>query len=415
MARIQFHNVTKTYCDRRASVTAVDGLDLEVPDGELLTIVGPSGCGKTTTLRLLAGLEELTAGDIWIGDRVVNRVAPRDRDVAMVFQNYALYPHLSVYDNLAFGLRMRGTSKAEIESSVTRTAQRLSIDSLLHRRPGSLSGGEQQRVALARAIVRRPNVFLFDEPLSNLDVSLRLQMRCEIKTLQRELGITTIHVTHDQEEAMILGHRVAVMKDGKLQQCAPPMEIYEHPANRFVAGFIGSPPMNFLRGRLRSNGPTLCFESALGLLPLPPSQHRPRRPASSDHDAEVLLGIRPERIHIDGGARTAGANGLLVDARRPGSGASEAVSDASGPVASGLGSSRDTSNDARSLWFATQALVILIELLGDRCHVHLKLSTGETLVAKSAAQPEIATGDHVTARLDLAHAHCFDDANAASS
>lgn len=367
MGRVEFQGVTKCYPDRRSTVTAVDRLDLSIRDGELLAIVGPSGCGKTTTLRLVAGLEEVSGGDIRIGERVVNRVPPKDRDVAMVFQNYALYPHMSVYDNMTFGLKMRATPKADIQRKVTETARRLSIEPLLHRKPGALSGGEQQRVALARAIVRRPNVFLFDEPLSNLDVSLRLQMRSEIKTLHRELGITTIHVTHDQEEAMILGDRIAVMRGGKLQQCAPPMEVYEQPANLFVAGFIGSPPMNFLRGRLRAEGAEWVFEGTIGCVPLPRSSvPEAQRRVLDRADGEVILGTRPEQIATvhDGSSST-------------------------GP------------------FFPIRAHVTLIEPLGDRLHVHLSLPSGETLVAKTSAHARFAVNEIVEFRLDLSRAHVF--------
>ncbi len=251
MAEVTFEKVKKIYPD---GTLAVKELSLEIADGELMVFVGPSGCGKTTALRMVAGLEQISAGDIRIGDEVVNALAPRDRDVAMVFQNYALYPHKSVYDNLAFPLKLRKLGSAQIEESVHRIARLLELEEHLKRRPRQLSGGQRQRVAMGRAIVREPRVFLMDEPLSNLDAKLRTQMRGEISLLHRELAITTIFVTHDQVEAMTLGQRVAVMRKGELQQVASPQELYDHPANIFVAGFIGSPATNFFEGRLEENG-----------------------------------------------------------------------------------------------------------------------------------------------------------------
>ena len=242
MAPITFEDVTKRF----DQTTAVDDLSIDVPDGEFLVLVGPSGCGKTTALRMLAGLEEITSGRILIGDRVVNNIAPGARDVAMVFQSYALYPHMTVYDNLAFSLKNFGVHKAEIERRVTQTASVLELGELLKRKPRQLSGGQRQRVALGRAIIREPKAFLMDEPLSNLDAALRVQTRAEILRLQDRLGTTTIYVTHDQVEAMTMGDRIAVMNKGKLQQLGTPEELYEHPANTFVARFIGSPAMNML-------------------------------------------------------------------------------------------------------------------------------------------------------------------------
>ena len=241
MAQVVIRNANKKY----GEVHAVKDVNLQIRDKEFVVFVGPSGCGKTTTLRMVAGLEAITSGDILIGDRVVNDLPPMDRDIAMVFQNYALYPHMSVYDNMAFGLKMRKFDKAEIGKRVQRAAEILDIDELLDRKPRQLSGGQRQRVALGRAIVRDPKVFLFDEPLSNLDAKLRVQMRVELKKLHERLGTTAIYVTHDQVEAMTLGDRVVVMKDGWVQQVGEPLELYNTPANKFVAGFIGSPAMNF--------------------------------------------------------------------------------------------------------------------------------------------------------------------------
>src|SRR5438477_9607402 len=241
MAKVQLRDVSKSY----AGSEVIHGIDAEVADGEFIVIVGPSGCGKSTLLRMVAGLEEITSGEIVIGDRVVNKLEPKDRDIAMVFQNYALYPHMTVYDNMAFGLKMRKFPKPEIEKRVQDAADILGIRELLKRKPRQLSGGQRQRVAVGRAIVRHPQVFLFDEPLSNLDAKLRVQMRVELKRLHDRLETTAIYVTHDQVEAMTLGDRVVVMKDGWIQQVGEPLELYGKPTNRFVAGFIGSPAMNF--------------------------------------------------------------------------------------------------------------------------------------------------------------------------
>src|SRR5919201_1316785 len=243
MAEIVLEGVTKLFDD---GTVAVSDLNLSVEDGGLMVLVGPSGCGKTTALRMVAGLEEITQGDVRIGDRVVNEVAPKDRDIAMVFQNYALYPHLSVFENMAFGLRLRHLKRPDIRSRVEGTAKTLALFELLTRKPGQLSGGQRQRVAMGRAIVREPEAFLMDEPLSNLDAKLRVQMRSEISRLQRDVGVTTIYVTHDQVEAMTMGDRVAVRRSGVLQQIDPPSRLYRRPANVFVAGFIGSPAMNMV-------------------------------------------------------------------------------------------------------------------------------------------------------------------------
>src|SRR4051794_39356576 len=252
MARIEYDSVTKVYDD---GTKAVEDLDLPIEDGELMVLVGPSGCGKTTALRMLAGLEEISDGEIRIGDRVVNDLTPKDRDIAMVFQSYALYPHMSVYDNLAFGLKLRKTPKREIDERVKRAAKILEIEEFLKRKPRALSGGQRQRVARGRAFAREPHAFLMDEPLSNLDAKLRVQMRAEIHQLQRRLGVTTIYVTHDQVEAMTMGDRVAVMNAGHLQQVDTPQVLYDQPVNEFVAGFIGSPAINLVEGQLeRNNG-----------------------------------------------------------------------------------------------------------------------------------------------------------------
>ena len=291
MAKVILDHVDKIY---PGNVKAVSDFNLEIKDGEFVVLVGPSGCGKSTTLRMVAGLEEISAGTIRIGDRVVNDVPPKDRDIAMVFQNYALYPHMTVRENMAFGLKLRHFPKKEIESRVQDAATILSITELLERRPKALSGGQRQRVAVGRAIVRKPAVFLFDEPLSNLDAKMRVQMRVEISRLHKQLGTTMIYVTHDQIEAMTMGQRIVVMKGGLIQQVADPLSLYDHPANRFVAGFIGMPPMNIFEGHIRAEQGGLLFEGAAGMrLPVPPKD----KPALMAYrDKPVILGLRSEDI-----------------------------------------------------------------------------------------------------------------------
>jgi len=291
VAEITFEGVSKVY---DGGTLAVNELDLTIEDEELMVVVGPSGSGKTTALRMLAGLEEITDGTIVIGDRVVNDLTPKERDVAMVFQNYALYPHMTVEKNLAFGLKLRKMPKAEIRQRVRETAEKLEIDELLKRKPRALSGGQRQRVAMGRAIVRDPQAFLMDEPLSNLDAKLRVQMRSEIHQLQRRLGVTTMYVTHDQVEAMTLGDRVAVMRDGRLQQVDRPQELYDRPVNEFVAGFIGSPAINLVEAELSQTDGTLRV--SFGEYALPVDEHLVHARPDLQHyvGKEVLLGIRPE-------------------------------------------------------------------------------------------------------------------------
>jgi len=279
----------------------VKNVNLEIADREFVVLVGPSGCGKTTTLRMVAGLEEISSGDISIDGKVVNNLAPMDRDIAMVFQNYALYPHKNVYENMAFGLRMRKFEKAEIDKRVRHAADVLGIQALLERRPRQLSGGQRQRVALGRAIVRNPRVFLFDEPLSNLDAALRVQMRVELKRLHDRLETTAIYVTHDQVEAMTLGDRVVVMKDGVVQQQGAPLDLYENPANRFVAGFIGSPAMNFVPATVAS-GDALWIEAPGVRLRVPPAKTERLR---SYAGRRVILGVRPEALRPANGTDSA--------------------------------------------------------------------------------------------------------------
>ena len=303
MAGVAFKNVTKIF---GKDVKAVNDLSLEIKDKEFMVLVGPSGCGKTTALRMIAGLEEATDGDIMIGETRVNDVPPKDRDIAMVFQNYALYPHMNVYDNIAFGLRLRELKtffwqmshlaeakkiKEDIDRRVREAAKMLGIEPYLHRKPKELSGGQRQRVALGRAIVRKPKVFLMDEPLSNLDAKLRIQTRAELIRLHRQLGITTVYVTHDQVEAMTMGQRIAIMKDGVLQQCDQPEVVYSKPANKFVAGFIGSPPMNFLDAKIVKEGGSYFVDAGEFKLPVT-SEHR----AAPYDGISVSLGIRPEAL-----------------------------------------------------------------------------------------------------------------------
>jgi len=281
MAKVNFRDVRKSY----GNSVVIHGIDLEVADGEFIVIVGPSGCGKSTLLRMVAGLEAISGGDIVIGDRVVNDLEPKDRDIAMVFQNYALYPHMSVYDNMAYGLKIRGLARADIEAQVNRAAEILELAPLLQRKPRALSGGQRQRVAMGRAIVREPAVFLFDEPLSNLDAKLRVQMRFEIQKLHRRLATTSLYVTHDQVEAMTLAQRMVVMNAGRAEQIGTPMDVYANPATQFVAGFIGSPAMNFLPGKAEGAG--VIVLDAGGRL---------RAHGGVAAGRAVTVGVRPEHL-----------------------------------------------------------------------------------------------------------------------
>ena len=366
MAGVTLEHVTRTFRTRQGNVHAVDDLTLSVADGEFIVLVGPSGCGKTTTLRLIAGLEVLTAGTIRIGDRMVNHVAPKDRDVALVFQHYALYPHMTVFKNLAFGLKMRRVPKAEILRRVGATAERLGLTHLLDRKPATLSGGERQRVAVGRAIVRKPQVFLFDEPLSNLDAQLRIQMRTELKDLHRELRTTVVYVTHDQEEAMTLGDRIVILRKGVVQQWGTPLEVYNRPANRFVAGFVGTPLMNFFDGRLECHGGDVCFIGRIGRVALPQSMSRCPRTYEGQ---SVVLGIRPQNLWIQS-----------TTSKEPGP--------------SGLGRLAD-------------GVVRQIETLGDSTHVHVHTAGGESLVARVSPTTSFLSGKSVSIGLDLAYAHVF--------
>jgi multiple sugar transport system ATP-binding protein len=358
MASVTFEHVTKKF----ENVIAVKDLTLHIPDGEFLVLVGPSGCGKTTTLRLLAGLEEVTHGRIYIGDRDVTDIPPKDRNVAMVFQSYALYPHMNVYDNIAFGLRMRKVPKLEIERRVLEAARMLEIEHILYRRPRELSGGQRQRVAVARAIVRDPAVFLFDEPLSNLDAKLRVQTRAELIKLHQRLGTTFVYVTHDQVEAMTMGTRIAVMKDGVLQQVDTPQNIYERPDNLFVAGFIGSPPMNFFEARLMPEGESLWVDTGAFRVPVPPD----RVPIYRSYvGRRVIFGLRPEHIYDP---------------------------DFSPPL-----------NHPAEV----QARVDVKELMGSEIHLHL-VADRQTFVARVDPRTRASVGKTIRLLFDMDHMHLFD-------
>ncbi|MEA3226429.1 MAG: sn-glycerol-3-phosphate ABC transporter ATP-binding protein UgpC [Planctomycetota bacterium] len=358
MARILLENVTKVFDGK---ITAVSDIDLEVADGEFMVIVGPSGCGKTTTLRMIAGLEEVTAGSIYIGEMLANDVPPRDRDIAMVFQNYALYPHMTVRQNMAFALKMRKVSRGEIRKRIKEAAELLGIERLLNRKPKALSGGQRQRVAVGRAIVRNPSAFLFDEPLSNLDARLRLAMRAELKDLHRRLQTTTIYVTHDQAEGMSLGERICVMNDGVIQQIANPVGVYDRPANKFVAGFLGTPPMNFLTGRVESEGDTLHFAIGGDAVALPP---RLKTMLSEYRDKEMILGVRPEDISL---------------------------SQFQGQVDNTI-----------------SATVGLIEPVGARTDVHLANDTGQKFVTSIDPHAPPAVGDAANIYINLERIHIFE-------
>jgi multiple sugar transport system ATP-binding protein len=307
MASVTFEHVTKAY----GSVIAVNDLNLHIADQEFLVFVGPSGCGKTTSLRMLAGLEDITSGNIYIGERLVNDVPPKDRDIAMVFQSYALYPHMDVSRNMSFSLKLRKTQNKEISERVQQAAQVLGIEQLLNRKPGQLSGGQRQRVAVGRAIVREPQVFLFDEPLSNLDAKLRVQTRAEIIKLHKQLGATFVYVTHDQTEAMTMGTRIAVMKDGVLQQVDTPQTLYDRPGNQFVAGFIGSPSMNFFEMQLSRSGSDLIAYSESLRLRLPPDRHTA---LAGFIGKSIVVGVRPEDVY-DASFAAPGINAAPLEAQ----------------------------------------------------------------------------------------------------
>ena len=383
MASVTLQNLTKTYAG--GSLKAVDSVSIDIEDGEFLVLVGPSGCGKSTALRMIAGLEEITDGAVWIGDQFVNDVHPKDRDIAMVFQSYALYPHMSVYDNIAFPLQIARMNKAEIDKRVHEAARVLELEAYLKRRPGQLSGGQRQRVAMGRAIVRQPSVFLMDEPLSNLDAKLRVQMRAEIASIQHRLGITTVYVTHDQVEAMTMGHRVALLKDGVLQQVDTPSNIYNRPVNTFVAAFIGAPTMNLYHAEIEGEGQGAKLRLGGTTLALP-AKLLAERPGIARHAGKrLIVGIRPEDI--------ADASTL---AEKPEQG-------------------------------CITANVDLVEALGSDVIVHLgidaqaaQVRSSDSLdeiraeagkarcVARFTAKSEVRLGQSVTVCLDLERLHVFD-------
>ncbi len=376
MAEITFSGVTKVFA---GNVTAVDSLDLHVADGEFMVLVGPSGCGKTTALRMLAGLEEISSGTLSIGGQVVNNVLPKDRDVAMVFQNYALYPHMTVAQNMGFALKIRGESKAEVERKVREAATILRLGDYLDRRPRALSGGQRQRVAMGRAIVRSPQAFLMDEPLSNLDAQLRVEMRVEIARIQRLLGVATVYVTHDQIEAMTMGDRVAVMRGGQLQQVAPPQALYDHPANEFVAGFMGSPPMNLLRVRTSPSRGRVGIAVGDQRLDVP-AAYGATHDLPRDEDAEVVLGVRPEDIDVVGSDVSGPTLKTRVE-RREALGAEILVH-----------LSVADSGPASSVAYDEDAVV----------------SRPTTLVARMAPQARVEVGDVLMVRLNEERLHFFD-------
>jgi multiple sugar transport system ATP-binding protein len=359
MAQVVLTNVGKTY---DGGVVAVHDCNLTIADAEFIVLVGPSGCGKSTTLRMIAGLEAITAGTIAIDGKVVNDIPPKDRDIAMVFQNYALYPHMTVYKNLAFALKLRRYKRDEIDRRVREAARILGIENLLERKPKALSGGQRQRVAVGRAIVRAPKAFLFDEPLSNLDAKLRVEMRAELKRLHARLRTTTIYVTHDQEEAMTLGDRIVVMKDGVVQQCATPLTVYANPANRFVAGFVGTPPMNFFDGRLERDGAGLRFvgDGLAIVLPVDAAARLAGRVGQP-----VVFGVRPEAI------------GLRPEGRFAGRG-----------------------NTA-------SATVDVVEPLGEQMDLAITLAGRRDLVVRCESDPAVVRGLQVTLHLDMKKIQVF--------
>ncbi|MEE1055640.1 MAG: sn-glycerol-3-phosphate ABC transporter ATP-binding protein UgpC [Acutalibacteraceae bacterium] len=358
MASVKLEHIYKIY---DGGVEAVSDVNLEIEDKEFIILVGPSGCGKSTTLRMIAGLEDISKGTLTIGDMVANDVAPKDRDIAMVFQNYALYPHMSVYDNMAFGLKLRKTPKEEIRRRVEEAARILDIDHLLDRKPKALSGGQRQRVALGRAIVRDPKVFLLDEPLSNLDAKLRAQMRTEISKLHQRLGTTFIYVTHDQTEAMTMGTRIVVMKDGIVQQVNTPQHLYDYPCNEFVAGFIGSPQMNFINAVVGKSGSTytLSFDGITLAIPADKSSQ-----LASYVGREVVFGIRPENVYDDYESINKYAN-------------------------------------------AMEAKVEVTELMGAEIYLYLTVGSA-SVTARVAPTSKAKPGDTIKIAFDLSKLHIFD-------
>ncbi len=361
LAEVKLSHIYKKYA---GNVVAVTDFNLDIADKEFIVLVGPSGCGKSTTLRMIAGLEEISEGDLIIGSKRVNDVPPKDRDIAMVFQNYALYPHMTVFQNMAFGLKLRHFPKAEIEKRVREAALILDIEHLLQRKPKALSGGQRQRVALGRAIVREPQAFLMDEPLSNLDAKLRVQMRTEISKLHKRLQTTFIYVTHDQTEAMTMGDRIVVMKDGLVQQVATPQEIYNHPKNLFVAGFIGSPAMNFLQGTIQEESGVLKFIADGVSLTIPEGRYDVLR-SKQAINKPVILGIRPENIHDEPVYTETYPGGVF------------------------------------------EANVDVVEHMGSEMYLFMDIK-GQQLTARIVARTDVKAGDRVRLAVDMSKLHLFD-------
>jgi multiple sugar transport system ATP-binding protein len=363
MTTVSLKNLTKKFGD----LEVVHAINLEIKDSEFIVLVGPSGCGKSTTLRMIAGLEEVSGGEIYIGDRIVNDIFPKDRNVAMVFQNYALYPHMNVFDNMSFGLRLQKTPKTEIKARVTKAANILNIQDLLDRKPSELSGGQRQRVAMGRAIVRDPEIFLFDEPLSNLDAKLRTQMRAEIKELHQRVNNTIIYVTHDQIEAMTLGDRIVVLKDGCIEQVGTPMEIFQNPVNTFVAGFIGNPPMNLIDGEIARHGTDLHIFFPGGLrVPIPE-----RSGAQISEGQRIVMGLRTEDIILDDGR-----------------------------------------SDIPEAW-KFDADVVIIEPLGSETLMHVNVN-GSKMTGKCEGRKVVQPGENIKLSFNLNHLYIFDAASTQS-
>jgi len=396
MARIDFRELTKTF---PGGTKAVDSLDLEIADGEFMVLVGPSGSGKTTVLRIAAGLEEATAGEVWIGDEIVNDFPPMDRNIAMVFQSYALYPHMTVYENMAFGLKLHGLRKREIEPRVTSAATMLGIDDLLKRKPGQLSGGQRQRVAMGRAIVREPAAFLMDEPLSNLDAKLRVEMRAYLATLHQRLQTTTLYVTHDQTEAMTMGDRVAVMHRGRLQQVDVPQSLYDHPVNLFVAGFIGSPAMNLVQSSLTEQNGGIEAEFGPVRLRLPETVLASRPTLREYVGKPVVVGLRPEDIEDAAFVPSANGSTLDVDVSLAEPMGAELIAhfplDAS-PVSSVAGAAVVGGDDADADDTAAQALMAA------------DAGTDTIVTARLSPRSRAQSGEPLRVALDAERLHFFD-------
>ncbi len=391
MAEVTFDGVSKIYLD---GTRAVNDINLEITDGEFMVLVGPSGCGKTTALRMVAGLEDISEGQLKIGDRVVNQLAPRDRDIAMVFQSYALYPHLTVYDNIAFSLRLRKTAKQEIDKRVKDAARILGLEQFLDKKPRALSGGQRQRVAMGRAIVRQPQAFLMDEPLSNLDAKLRVQMRAEISGIQRDLKVTTIYVTHDQVEAMTMGDRVAVIRKGELQQVATPQELYDSPVNLFVGGFIGSPAMNLIEATVEKSNGGLAVKTGDQRIVLGDETLQKRPALRRFEGREVVLGIRPEDLEDAAIDKEAPADRRMrgrVELREA------------------LGSEIMVHFTIEAPPAVTEDVRELARDVGDESTVDAKADASHTtMVGRFSPRTEVRPGDVLEVSLDTRSLHFFD-------